>query len=315
MRLFGSERRKPGWFCINLMPDRVDVCHVDAVGKSRPEILLCDSYRKEGGDVATLARLRRELDLDSYRCTTLLKGGEYQLAQVDVPPNVPEAEARSAVRWRIKDMIDYPAEQATVDAVFIPALDSPGGRGPQMLAVAARNDTIAGTVKPFNEAEISLEVIDVPELAQRNLAQRLELEGRGLALLAFDERGGLLTFTCGGELYLSRRIELSLKSFDGVEPAQRKGLYDRLVLELQRSLDHFDRQFRSIAVARVMMTPVPGADDMREHLAANLDVPVALVHLSEIMDFPHIPELHEDARQAQCLQLIGAAMREEAVGA
>jgi hypothetical protein len=51
---------------------------------------------------------------------------------------------------------------------------------------------------------------------------------------------------------------------------------------------------------------------MREILAAGLDVPVALVHLSEIMDFPHVPDLHEEARQAQCLQLIGAAMREEA---
>jgi MSHA biogenesis protein MshI len=312
MRWFGSKARKPGWFCINLMPDRVDVCHVNTVGKARPEILLCDSYRKEGGDTATLVRLRRELDLDSYRCTTLLKGGEYQLLQVEALANVPEAEARSAARWRLKDMIDYPVEMAAVDAVFIPAMDGAASRSPQMLAVAARNDTIAGAVKPFNDADIPLEVIDVPEFAQRNLAQRLELEGRGLALLAFDERGGLLTFTCGGELYLSRRIDLSLKSFDGVSPAQRKELYDRLVLELQRSLDHFDRQFRSIAVARVMMTPVPGADDMREHLAANLDVPVALIHLSELMDFPHIPELHEDARQAQCLQLIGAAMREEA---
>jgi hypothetical protein len=33
------------------------------------------------------------------------------------------------------------------------------------------------------------------------------------------------------------------------------------------------------------------------------------------MDFPHIPELHEDMRQAQCLQLIGAAMREESAAA
>ena len=98
-------------------------------------------------------------------------------------------------------------------------------------------------------------------------------------------------------------------------PEDRNGLYDRLVLELQRSLDHFDRQFRNIAVAKVMVTPVPGAEDMREHLAANLDVPVALIHLSELFDFPHIPELHEDARQAQCLQLIGAAMREETAAA
>ena len=118
-----------------------------------------------------------------------------------------------------------------------------------------------------------------------------------------------------GELYQHRRMDISLKSFDGISPEERRGLYDRLVLELQRSLDHFDREFHHIVVARVMVTPVPGADDMREHLDANLDIPVALIHLSELMDFPHIPELHEDARQAQCLQLIGAAMREEEAAA
>ena len=230
-------------------------------------------------------------------------------------PAVPAQEAKIAVRWRIKDMIDYPVETAAVDALFIPGPDGTTGRSAQMLAVAARNDAVAAAARPFNDADIPLEAIDIPELAQRNLAQRLELDGRGLALLAFDDQGALLTFTCDGELYQHRRIEISLKSFDGISPEQRKGLYDRLVLELQRSLDHFDRQFRHIAVAKVMVTPVPGADDLREHLAANLDVPVALIHLSEIMDFPHIPELHEDGRQAQCLQLIGAAMREESAAA
>lgn len=312
MRLFGSKAQKPGWFCVTLMQDRVDVCHVLAAGRARPEIVLCDSYKKEGGDRATLERLRRELHLDRHRCTTLLKAGEYQVLQVDAPTNVPEQEARSAARWRIKDMIDYPVEAATVDAVFVPAGEGAAGRLPQMLAVAARNEVISASMRAFDEAEIPLEVIDIPEFAQRNLAHRLEPEGRGLALLAFDERGSLITFTCGGELYQSRRFDLSLRSFEGATTEQRKALYDRLVLELQRSLDHFDRQFRHVTVAKVMVTPVPGGEDMREHLSANLDVPVALVHLSEIMDFPHIPELHEDARQAQCLQLIGAALREEA---
>jgi MSHA biogenesis protein MshI len=208
-------------------------------------------------------------------------------------------------------MIDYPLESATVDALFIPDTGRAAGHVPQMFAVAARNDVIAATVKPFNDADIPLEAIDIPELAQRNLAHRLEPEGRGLGLLAFDAGGALLTFTCGGELFQHRRIELSLASFEGATPEQRTGHYERLVLELQRSLDHLDRQFPHVAVARVMVTPVPGADDLREYLAANLDVRVALVHLSEIMDFPHIPELHEDARQAQCLQMIGAALREE----
>jgi MSHA biogenesis protein MshI len=310
MRLFGSKGRKPDWFCVNLLPDRVDVCHVLAAGKERPEIALCDSYRKEGGDVATLDRLRRELHLDRYRCTTLLRGGAYQMVQVEAP-EVPEAEVKSAVRWKLKDLIDYPVETATVDALFIPQAEGAPGRVRQMLAVAAKNDIIAASVKPFNDADIPLEVIDIPELAQRNVAQRLELVGRALALLAFDDHGGLLTFTCGGELYQHRRIDVSLATFAGTTAENRKDLYDRLVLELQRSLDHFDRQFRTITVAKVMVTPVPGADDMREHLAANLDVPVALVHLSELFDFPRIPELHEAGRQAQCLQLIGAALREQ----
>jgi len=311
MKLFGSKGRKSGWMCVNLMPDRVDVSHVVTAGKARPEIVLCDSYRMEGDAVATLTRLRRELQLHRHRCTTLLRSVDYQIVPVETPGNVPAQEAKIAVRWRIKDMIDYPVEAATVDAVFIPAPDGTIGRSSQMLAIAAKNEAIAATVRPFNEANVPLEVIDIPELAQRNLARQLELEGRGLALLAFSERGGLLTFTCGGELYQHRRIDVSIGSFDGIGPEARKALYDRLVLELQRSLDHFDRQFRHIAVARIMLTPVSGAEDLREHLAANLDVPVALVHLSEIMDFPHIPELHEDIRQAQCLQLIGAAMREE----
>jgi len=315
MWLFGSKGQKPGWMCINLLPDRVDVAHVLMAGKARPEIVLCDSYRKEGDTAATLGRLRRELQLNRYRCTTLLRSGDYQIVPVEASGNVPALEAKIAVRWRIKDMIDYPVETAAVDAVFVPAPDGSTERASQMLAVAAKNDAIAATIKPFNEADIALEVIDIPELAQRNLAHRLEQEGRGLALLAFDERGGLLTFTSGGELYQHRRIDISLASLAEAAPEQRKELYDRLVLELQRSLDHFDRQFRHVAVARVMVTPVPGADGLREHLAANLDVPVALVHLSEIMDFPHIPELHEDARQAQCLQLIGAAMRDESAAA
>jgi len=314
MRLFGFKGRKPGWMCINLMPDRVDVSHVLVAGKARPEIALCDSYRKEGDAVATLGRLRRELQLDRYRCTTLLKTGDYQIVPVETP-SVLAAEAKSAVRWRIKDMIDYPVETAAVDALFIPGTDGTIRQSAQMLAIAARNEAIAATVKPFNDADIPLEVIDIPELAQRNLAQRLEPEGRGLALLAFDERSGLLTFTFEGELYLHRRIDLSLKNFEAIDPDQRKEIYDRLVLELQRSLDHIYRQFRHITMAKIMVTPVPGAEDMREHLAANLDVPVALIHLSEIMDFPHIPELHEDARQAQCLQMIGAALREESATA
>lgn len=311
MRFFGSAKRKPGWMCINPLPDRVDVSHVLVQGKARPEVLLCDSYRKEGGDIATLKRLRRELDLDRYHCTTLLKAGDYQVVQVEAP-NVPAAELKNAVRWKLKDLIDFPVEAATVDAITIPRSEGAGGRSPQAFAVVARNDMIMATVKSFNAADISLEVIDIPELAQRNVAHFFEEAGRGMALLSFNAGGGLLTFTCDGELYQYRNIEHSLTSFATVDEEQRQQLYERIVLELQRSLDGFDRQFHHVAVSKVVITPVPGAEGLQEYLASNLGVPVTLLDLSQIMDFPGIPELREPLYQAQCLKLIGGAMRDEA---
>jgi MSHA biogenesis protein MshI len=306
MKLF-SKKQRPGWLCLNVHEDRIDLSHVLTAGKVRPEVLLCESFQKEGSDVDTLKRLRRDLNLDRYQCVTLLKPDDYQFLHVDAP-NVPANEARNAVRWSIKDVIDYPVEAAAVDAVHVPGGGS-GGRTAQMLAVAARNDMIAALVKPFNDAGIDLEVIDVPELAQRNLARLLETEGRGLALLDFDGSGALLTFTSGGELYQARRIDVSLRDF--VAAAAPDELYDRITLELQRSLDHFDRQFRNVAVSKLVVSQVPEGERLVEYLKSNLTVPVELLDLEKVLDFPSVPELRQPLRQSQCLQMIGAAMREE----
>lgn len=304
---FFSKKQRPGWLCINLHADRVDLSHVLMAGKPRPEILLCESFRKDGSDIDTLKRLRKELDLDRYQCTTLLKNSQYQMFAVDAP-NVPAAEAKNAVRWSLKDMIDYPVEAAMIDAVNIPGGDH-AGRAAQMLAVAARNDAIAATVKPFNDADIDLEVIDIPELAQRNVAKLLEEDGRGLAMLCFNDAGALLTFSCGGELYQARQIDVSLQDFaSGVDV---EGRYDRVALELQRSLDNFDRQFRNVAVSRLIVSQVSDGPRLVEYLGANLAVPVSLLDLEQVVDFPGVPELRDPLRQSQCLQLIGAAMREE----
>jgi MSHA biogenesis protein MshI len=324
LKLPGSARRTPGFVCVNLWPDRIDVSHVVshvmASGKERPEIKRCDSYRKVGGEAATLTRLRRDLQLDRCRCTTVLKSGDYQIIQVEAP-NVLPNEMKNAVRWRIKDMIDFPVDEATVDAVSIPGTEAAAGRAAQMLAVTARNQAIAAVVKPFNDADIPLEIIDVPEFAQRNIARCLEPEGRGVALLSLDDRGGLLTFTSGGELYQHRRIDVTLASLRGAGPGENEGAdvrlelegpYERLAVELQRSLDHFDRQFPRVGVAKLVVTPVPGADKLRSYLGNRLDLPVELLYLSEVMDFPDIVELHEPARQVQCLHAIGAALRQEA---
>lgn len=313
-------RRAAGLVCINLWPDRVDVLHAVTAGRPRPEIQRCDYYRRVGGEAAVLKRLRRELHLDRYRCTLLLRSGDYQIVQVEAPNVLPE-EMKNAVRWRIKDMIEFPVDEATVDAVSVPGSEGAAGRPAQLFVVVARNRVIEAAVKPFNDADIPLDVIDIPEFAQRNISRCLEPDGRGVALLSVDDRGGLLTVTCGGELYQHRRIDVTLASLRSAGPEQSEseelqlqseGPYERLALELQRSLDYFDRQFPRVAVAKLVVATMSGADTLRNFLADRLDLPVELLNLSGVMDFSAIVELHEPARQVQCLHAIGAALRVEA---
>jgi MSHA biogenesis protein MshI len=253
-----------------------------------------------------LRTLRRELGLARRHCTTVLRSGLYQILPVDAP-GVPAPEMKAAVRWQLKDLIDFPIEKATIDAIHIPGAAS--AQSGKMFAVAARNEAIAATVKPFHDGGLPLEAIDVPELAQRNVAHLLEDPGKGVALLVFAEQDGLLTLTCDGELYQYRRIDVSLQALAGAGDERRQQLYERIVLEVQRSLDHFDRQFSHVPVARLVVTAVPGAEDLLAHIRASIDMPVAALDLAQVLDCTRIPELREAGRQTQCLRVIGGALR------
>ena len=312
MRWFGKVTAKAGWLSLGVHPEHVDLVHVRRAASGRPEIMLCDSYRRESSLTATLARLRRELKLDGFRCTTLLNSGEYAMHQLEAP-NVPAAELKTALRWRVKDLIDYPIETATVDVIDIPPPDNAPSRDHQVYAVTARNSVIEACIKPFNEAEVPLEAIDIPDLAQRNIAALFESDGRGVVLLAFYPNESVLTFTAAGELYLARRIEISGSQLIEADPERRQQYFERIALELQRSLDHFDRQYHYVPVAKLLLGPLPLEIELQQYLASTLYLPVENVDLGDVMDFLAVPELQHPERQAQYLLEIGAALRDETV--
>jgi len=309
MALFAANNRATDWLAVALLPDRVDVAQVERRGDGRPAVRVCDSYTKHGSPVETLRRLRKSLRAKRFHCSALLQPGEYQMQLVEAPP-VPAAELKSAVRWKLKDLLDYPVDAATVDVADVPTDNSGARRSHYVYAVSARNERIAACMKAFHDAGFPLDAIDVPEMAQRNIARLLEEPGRGLAMLVFDDRGGLLTFTAGGELYMARQTDITLAQLTGLTAGTRDGVLDRLVLELQRSLDHFDRQFSYITLSRLLLAPLPEGAGVQEYLAEHLYVPVQTLNLSEVLDFPGAPELRDPERQSFALQLIGGALRE-----
>lgn len=274
-----------------------------------PKVMRCEYHETGAVTSSDLEHLRKEIGLGTAVCTTLLAPGEYQIMMVDAP-NVPATELKTAIRWKIKDGLSYHIDDATVDVLQIPTHKYGSERAQSLYAIAATNETIQKRISLFEFTKLELTVIDIPETAQRNLAALFEQNDRALALLSFDETGGLLTFTAGGELYLSRRIEINVGQLLDANETLREQYRDRVELELQRSLDYFDRQFNHLAMSRVLVS-VPEEANLISFLAGSVGIPVEKMRLSDVVDISAIPALADDEFVMQVLPTLGAALRVE----
>jgi MSHA biogenesis protein MshI len=305
---FAREAREPGWLAVSLRPGELSFVHGQFVPGGTSLIDRCGRRELEG-DFEGAEQTAKELGFERYQCSTLLAAGEYQMLQVEAP-NVPQAELKTAIRWRIKDLLDYHVDDATVDLLELPANPAGGERGHAMYAVTARNEVVQSCIGRFEAARIPLSVIDIPETSQRNVAALFERDERGLAMLYLGDEQGLLTINYRRELVLARRIEVGMRDLTAASGTARDEQFQRVLLELQRTLDHFDRQFAYVPVAKLMLAPDPEDTGLLEFLAANLDLPVERVRLSSAIAFGSRAEL-EPEEEWRLFHLIGAALRHE----
>lgn len=301
--------KQPGWLAVSLRPGELSYVHGHCSPGSTATVDRCGTRQLEG-EFGGAEQAAKELGFDRFQCSTVLASGEYQLLLVDAP-NVPQAELKTAIRWRIKDMLDYHAQDATVDVLTVPSNPAGGDRASSMYAVTARNDLIQGCIERFEGAHIPLTVIDIVETSQRNIAALFEQDGRGLAMLYIGRDQSMLTVNFRRELMLARRIEVSAADLESGAGSGREEAFQRVLLELQRTLDHFDRQFSYAPIAKLLLGPQLEETGLLEFLAGNLDLPVERAHLSGVISFGADAEL-EPADEWRLFHLIGASLRHDA---
>ncbi|OHC63536.1 MAG: hypothetical protein A3H93_00245 [Rhodocyclales bacterium RIFCSPLOWO2_02_FULL_63_24] len=310
MQMFFKPSAEQGWLSIAMREGRVDFIHVRRESGRKPLVVLADSIEPGVDEAATLAALKKPMRLSRYRCTVLLRHGKYQLIQTDAVAGPPE-EAREVVRWKLKDQVEFPVDTAAIDLLPIPS----DGRSPQIFAALSPESTIAPLVQAFQAAKVPLAAIDLPEMSQRNLAALFEEGGRGLATLIFDDDEGLLTFTQNGELLVVRHVEIPARQLASADPERRDMLFERIALDVQRSLDNFDRVYSAVTLSQILVAPIPGVEGFLDYLRANLTLPVAPLDVSGVLDLAAAPVLLDPVRQFQCLRAIGGALREESTAA
>lgn len=262
---------------------------------------------------AVLLEMVQRHQLQNSSCVAALARGTYSLIQID-KPDVPEEEQRDAVRWQIKDLLDFPAEQAVID------LFDASGSGSQAMAfaVAAAEDKIRYVVDVMRGAGLTIKAIDIPELALRNILARTNENERGVALISLWNDSGLITIVRAGELCMARRINFGLQELvaageieavEGVEISQaQQDILDGLVLEIQRSLDYYESSVSRQSVAAVLLAPLNAAlPGLQSYLDTYLTPDVRELDLSPWLDCSAV----DLTQQSRCLSAIGAALRSD----
>ncbi len=254
--------------------------------------------------------------------SVVMQPGDFSLQLLEAP-QVAEDEMRDAVRWKIKDRLDYELEQAVLDVFEIPGLKEQG-RTPQIYAVVAHEDQVRKYIEQVAPCGMALQYIDIPELVQRNIASRLPEDESGLALLNLQRQRGLLTLTHQSTLFMARELDSGYQALAGsVNTAvavngspmalseQPNEALETVALEVQRSLDYYESHFGKPPIKHLLIAPLAQpVPELLDHIRSSLGLNVRMLDLAEVIDVPAEIELDMDM-QARAFYAIGAALRVE----
>ena len=233
----------------------------------------------------TLADVIQKNALGRTPLSAVVDPGSYQLVQLEAP-NVQPEEWRGAIRWRLRDVIDFPLEAATVDVFEIPE-PARGAQAKMLYAVAARNEAVERVRDLLAPYAQGFDVIDIPELCLRNLSALVPQATKGIALLLLGERSHSLVLTRNVVLYVTRRIEIGRSdpglSWDKSSTADAEA--GTLALELQRSLDYFESHFDQSPVGEMLIAPGGArAEALSQALQREMGLRVRPFDISEWID-------------------------------
>jgi len=250
-----------------------------------------------------------DMSLERTPASAVLPANAYQLQLVEMP-NVPADEMLAAVRWRIKDLIDYPVEEAVVELFEMPRHANPGNT-PIAYAVVTRKTEVLQQIERMKNADLRMDVIDIPELCIRNIAALLPQDEHGVALLHFTEECGYLTITRRGVLHMMRRLDTGRTELIDAS-GDEFGLQERIsgiALEIQRSLDYYESHYDCRPVGEIILGPGFDLQPLSESLAEHLGLTVSPLVFDDLFQ---MEEAISSEEQGSCLLAVGAALRADA---
>lgn len=263
---------------------------------SKPSIDHCSVHAAASDPAPTLKAALDKLGVARARACAVIGGDDYQIVQVEAPEVLP-SELRAAIRWRLRDVINFNVDEAAVDVFEIP---DPVRRtqGKMLFAVAAREAAVQRIASTLKGVARGFEAIDIPELCLRNLSALLPQDVKGVAMLALNDRFAQLVITRQGVMYLTRRI--------GIGNAIDTGA---LALEIQRSLDYYESHYDQTPIGDLVIAPAePRAQRLADELKHETSLRVSTLNVRDLFSVSMAGEVVTDW---STLMALGAALRDE----
>ena len=320
--------------------DAIVYAHANAAGR----LQRCGVVERGEDSPQEFGRRLRGLGLPAQGVCAVLPLAQAQLLQVDAPAVRPE-EMKAAARWKVKDLVNGRVEDMTIDVMFVGDERARGAR--HLFVTAARNDTVRDIVERSRGCGLEVSVIDLAETTQRNLQSALAraqgLAERANAALVRHGAQCLLTICAGDELFYARRLDFeyaptgetplpalaapaALAGADalelhgahfidyGAEPgvgAAGEAEAPRLVIELQRSFDVWERSWPDLPLAALWVEVGEDSPALAAQLQAALGQRVGVFDVERI--FPGFAAAAgTPAVREAVFPVLGALLRHEA---
>lgn len=311
LKLFSKNKQTAGLVGLSVADDRVLIAQVlrdNSRGSGAPLLEKCSRQNLESSSQAreVITALVDSMELGGANCNYVLSPRDYNLYMIEAPA-VEESELRSAIRWKIKDLLDMPVEDAAIDIFPVPE-SAFRGRAKMLYVVATPKTRIEAIIDLVGRADLKLQSIDVPELAIRNITQQFLDDTNGLAFIDLRKTGSTMNLSRNGELYLTRKISTQLDA-DVMSSRDWETQRDRLVLELQRSLDYYESQMGQDPISQLVMAPrAADSHEMAASLSEVLSIPVTVLDIAGQIEIAE--GIDQDVKRS-CMVAIGAALRSD----
>ncbi len=301
---------KPGQVSLNISQDGISVAYIHKTGIGLPLLQYAQFFKtqKSSENKEKLQQWVNEHQLAETKTVCVLSPQQYELFLIE-EPNTQEKDLLAAVRWKMKDYLSYPMEEAIVDYLPLPGKteDIKGGVG---YAVVVKKTIVDEVVQITNQAGLSVVSVDIAELALRNVALLFKENSEGVLFIRLSSQGSQILVIKKSTIHLMRQVDINsrfLFEAEGNTDILKQKLISELVVEIQRSLEYCVSNLKQSGVRHIVLAPtneknVVVKEELKKEFGAN-------VSIMTLKDFVQHKENLDLLEQNKCLFAIGGALR------